>query len=206
MDKTAAEFIPQTSSLAKLKKAAQHCQGCDLYKHATQIVFGEGNPHAPLMLVGEQPGNKEDLLGKPFVGGAGRLLHQLVEELDLDEDFIYYTNSVKHFKFEQIGNRRQHRSPSAPEIHACHPWIISELKIVQPKVVLCLGATAAKSLISPSFHLQKERGNLIDKSSYQILATYHPSAILRAKRYHQDKALRSALKADLLLAYQTAHH
>ncbi|USQ15541.1 UdgX family uracil-DNA binding protein (plasmid) [Legionella lytica] len=206
MDKTAAEFIPQTASLAKLKNAAQQCKGCDLYKHATQTVFGEGNPHAPLMLVGEQPGNKEDLSGKPFVGSAGRLLHQLVEELELDEHLIYYTNSVKHFKFEQIGNRRQHRAPSAPEIRACHPWIISELKIVHPKVVLCLGATAAKSLISPSFHLQKERGNLIDKPSYQIMATYHPSAILRAKMYHKDKALRCALKDDLLLAYQTAQN
>ncbi|WP_058532988.1 UdgX family uracil-DNA binding protein [Legionella saoudiensis] len=205
MDKSASEFIPNTSSLAKLKEAALHCKGCDLYKHATQTVFGDGNPHAPLMLVGEQPGNKEDLEGKPFVGAAGLLLHQLVEELDLDEDLLYYTNSVKHFKFQQIGNRRQHRSPSEPEIRACHPWIISELKIVQPKVVLCLGATAAKSLINPNFHLQKERGHLIQEPSYQIMATYHPSAILRAKMFHKDKEIRATLKEDLLLAYETAH-
>lgn len=200
----AIDYIPKTSSIKKLKESAKNCQGCDLYKNATQTVFGEGNIHAPLLLVGEQPGNKEDLIGKPFVGPAGRLLHNTLAELDIDESLIYVTNTVKHFKFAQNGNTRQHRSPSEHEIRACKPWLLAELESIQPKVVLCLGATSAKALIDPNFHLHKERGIFVNKTHYMVSATYHPSAILRAKRFKNDEAILTYFKEDLLLAYQKA--
>lgn len=202
--RSAADFIPTTHSLKTLQSAARHCQGCDLYKKATQTVFGEGSSHAPLVLVGEQPGNKEDLAGKPFVGPAGRLLHQVMKELEMEEDLVYVTNTVKHFKFEAKRTFRQHRAPNPSEIHACVPWIHSELKIIQPKMVLCLGSTAAKALINPHFQLVKERGTLITQEHYNIMATYHPSALLRAKAFQKDTLLINAFKADLLLAYRTS--
>ena len=199
---SAAEYIPNTASLDKLKKAARLCHGCHLYKQATQTVFGAGNKQASLMLVGEQPGNKEDLMGKPFVGPAGRLLHKTLTELEIDEDLIYFTNSIKHFKFEMKGKIRQHRSPVTYEINACKPWLLAELKIIRPRVILCLGATSAKELIDPHFHLQKSRGILTHKPHYRVIATYHPSAILRAKLFNNDKTLLTYFKQDLQLAYQ----
>ncbi len=155
-------FVPETHSLPVLREALPRCEGCDLYKPATQAVFGAGLEHVPIMLVGEQPGNDEDLAGKPFVGPAGKVLDQALEELGFDRASMYVTNAVKHFKFVERGKRRIHESPNLKEITACRPWLLAELDAVQPKVVVCLGASAAKSLLGAKFALMKDRGKIVE--------------------------------------------
>ncbi|HVY53491.1 MAG TPA: UdgX family uracil-DNA binding protein, partial [Gammaproteobacteria bacterium] len=189
------DFLPAKLTLSALNKAAQHCEGCHLYQDATQTVFGEGSKDAQLIIVGEIPGDKEDIQGKPFVGPAGALLRQALEFSDLDWEDIYLTNVVKHFKFYYKNNRRMHRSPVGAEIKACKPWLDAEIKVVQPKVIVCLGAVAAKSLIDKKFQINKSRGkwfeyNFTENISGKVLATYHPSAILRAP----DEVARHEMK------------
>ncbi|HEX2548655.1 MAG TPA: UdgX family uracil-DNA binding protein [Gammaproteobacteria bacterium] len=190
---SAADYFPKRKTLTAFKKAALKCHGCPLYKKATQTVFGEGSYKAKLIVVGEIPGNKEDLTGKPFQGPAGTLLHQSLEKINLKLDDVYFTNVVKHFKFSLINNKRMHRSPVTSEINACLPWLKAEVEIIQPKIILCLGATAAKSIIDKKFQLLKNRGKWFTAfENIQILVTYHPSAILRAGSHearHQMKII-----------------
>lgn len=178
---SAVEFLPARLSLRSLRQAAAECEGCDLYKYATQTVFGEGPARARMMMVGEQPGDSEDRLGHPFVGPAGRVLHRAMEEAGIDLRHVYVTNAVKHFKFVERGKRRIHAKPKTIEIRACKPWLEAEIAVIHPALVLALGATAAQSLLGSSFRLLANRGKLIaDALPYPVMATIHPSAILRA--------------------------
>src|SRR5713101_1279465 len=172
---------PDTSSLAELRDVACECKACHLYKRATQTVFGEGPKDAAIMLVGEQPGDYEDQEGKPFVGPAGKIMDQALEEAGIDRKEVYVTNAVKHFKWEPRGKRRIHKKPNSREIAACHPWLEAEIALVKPKVIVCLGATAAQALLGPKFRVSTQRGEFIESTlaSY-IVATVHPSSILRA--------------------------
>jgi DNA polymerase len=163
-----------------LREAAQQCRGCDLWKRGTQTVFGEGKAGAEVMLVGEQPGNDEDLQGRPFVGPAGRVLDKGLEAAGIDRDDVYVTNAVKHFKWEPRGKRRIHKKPNAMQIAACRPWFDEEVKAVRPKVIVCLGATAAQALLGPKFKVTQDRGRIISAGDVPIIATVHPSSILRA--------------------------
>ena len=171
---------PETSSLATLKSAAKSCTACHLYKHATQTVFGEGAKGATLMLLGEQPGDQEDLAGKPFVGPAGRILDRALEEAGIDRDWVYVTNTVKHFKWEPRGKRRIHKKPNSREIAACRPWLEAELRVVRPGVLVCLGATAAQAVLGPAFRVTRARGKVFESElAPKVLATVHPSSLLR---------------------------
>ena len=175
------EYLPPRLSLSSLRKAASHCRGCDLYRYATQTVFGEGKARARFMLVGEQPGDTEDLAGHPFVGPAGRVLHDGMNEAGIDPRDAYVTNAVKHFKFVERGKRRIHQKPKVIEIQACRPWLEAEIAVVKPQLVVALGATAARSLLGPAFRLTKHRGELVESPIAQrVMATVHPSSILRA--------------------------
>jgi len=186
---TAAAYLPERLSLPQLREAVQGCRGCDLYRNATQAVFGEGARHADVMLVGEQPGDKEDLAGRPFVGPAGRLLDQALEEAGIDRTQTYVTNAVKHFKWQARGKRRIHQKPSWSESVACRPWLEAELAVVEPRVVVCLGATAAQSLLGRDFRVTQHRGELLESPlAEHVVATVHPSSILR----QQDEASRQA--------------
>jgi uracil-DNA glycosylase len=186
---TAADFLPEKKTLAALREAVQLCCGCDLYENATQAVFGEGAGDAEVFLVGEQPGDKEDLAGRPFVGPAGQLLDRALEEAGIDRGKAYVTNAVKHFKWQARGKRRIHQKPSWSEAVACRPWLEAELDAVQPRVVVCLGATAAQSLLGRDFRVTKHRGELLDSDlAEHVTATIHPSAILR----QQDEESRDA--------------
>jgi len=178
---SAEEYMPDKLSLTSLKRASADCKACDLWEHGTQTVFGEGSRKADVMLVGEQPGNEEDLSGKPFVGPAGRLLDKALAEAGIDRSRAYVTNIVKHFKWEPRGKRRIHKKPNAIEIRACRPWLESELLVVKPRVVVCLGATAAQSLLGKQFKVTQQRGRVIKSDlAPVVLATVHPSSILRA--------------------------
>jgi DNA polymerase len=179
--KTSAEdFFPDRKSLKAFREAAAGCQACDLWKRGTQTVFGEGGRRAEIVFVGEQPGNEEDLSGKPFVGPAGRLLDEALIEAGIDRTQTYVTNVVKHFKWEPRGKRRIHKKPNAGEISACRPWLEAEISLVRPKVIVCLGATAAQALLGPKFKVSKQRGQFIESTlAPYILATVHPSSILR---------------------------
>lgn len=177
---TAAPFIPSNPTLPKLIEAARGCTGCDLYKRGTQTVFGEGRPHSLVMFVGEQPGDKEDLEGRPFVGPTGALLDKALAEAGIDRQQVYVTNAVKHFKWEPKGKRRMHRKPSTLQIAACRPWLEAEIKVIKPRVIVCLGATAAQSLLGKDFRVTQQRGQLIPGDPAPFLATVHPSSILRA--------------------------
>ena len=178
---SAEEFFPEKNSLAAFRAAAADCKACDLWKRGTQTVFGEGRRRAVALFVGEQPGNDEDLAGKPFIGPAGRLLDSALEEAGIDRSQIYVTNVVKHFKWEPRGKRRIHKKPNAGEISACRPWLEAEIALVKPKVIVALGATAAQALLGPSFRVTKQRGQFIESTlAPYIMATIHPSAILRA--------------------------
>jgi DNA polymerase len=171
------------SSLSTLRRAAKDCKACDLWKHATQTVFGEGSPKASIMLVGEQPGDQEDLAGRPFVGPAGRLLDEALAEAGIDRDEVYLTNVVKHFKWTlaERGKRRIHKKPRYSEIHACRPWLDAELEAVKPKILVCLGATAAQALFGRDFSVTRQRGELVEGELAPLAtATVHPSSILRA--------------------------
>jgi len=177
---SAADFLPQRRTLPNMREAAQHCRGCDLWKNATQAVFGEGKPGAEVMLVGEQPGDQEDLQGRPFVGPAGKLLDRALEAAGIDRDDVYVTNVVKHFKWEPRGKRRIHKKPSAMEIAACRPWFDEEVRVVKPSVIVCMGATAAQALLGRNFKVTQERGKVISREGIRFVATVHPSSILRA--------------------------
>jgi uracil-DNA glycosylase len=178
---TAEIYVPPNPSLTSLRKAAMTCKACDLYKRGTQTVFGEGARHAETMFVGEQPGNEEDLAGKPFVGPAGKLLDKALEAAGIDRTQTYVTNVVKHFKWVPRGKKRIHEKPNSGEIRACLPWFEWELKMVQPKIVVCLGATAAQAILGKQFRVTQERGKLVQSSiAGKVIATVHPSSILRA--------------------------
>ncbi len=177
---TAATLIPEKLSLPKLQAAARNCRGCDLWERATQTVFGEGAAPAQVMFVGEQPGDKEDLKGKPFVGPAGGILNKALQEAGIDRKQVYVTNAVKHFKWEPRGKRRIHKKPNAIEITACRPWLEAEIEVVRPEVVVALGATAAQALLGKDFRVTQRRGELIPSDGRYLTATVHPSSILRA--------------------------
>jgi uracil-DNA glycosylase len=181
LDETAAPLIPPRPSLKKLREVAAGCKACPLWKTGTQTVFGEGSPKAEVMFVGEQPGDQEDKEGKPFVGPAGRLLDKAMEEAGIDRSTAYVTNVVKHFKWKAQGKRRIHQKPSWSEIAACVPWLESELAVVKPRVLVCLGATAAQSLLGRQFRVTQHRGEPVESElAPVVLATVHPSSILRA--------------------------
>jgi len=182
---TAAPLVPDKPTLPKLRRAAADCKACDLWERGTQTVFGEGGAQAKVMFVGEQPGDREDLEGRPFIGPAGGLLDKALAEAGIDRAEVYVTNVVKHFKWEPHGGgtkRRIHAKPNQGEINACRPWLDAELSVVKPKVIVCLGATAAQALLGKSFRVTKMRGELISDSPMApyVLATVHPSSILRA--------------------------
>ena len=173
--------IPADATLPGLAKASKNCQACDLWKRGTQTVFGEGVPGASVMLVGEQPGDQEDLQGQPFVGPAGKLLDAALERAGIARERTYITNAVKHFKWEPRGRRRIHKKPNTAEIAACRPWLDAEIAAVQPKIIVCLGATAAQSLLGRDFRVTQQRGQLLkSKLALLVMATVHPSSILRA--------------------------
>jgi DNA polymerase len=181
LQSSAEDFFPKRKSLKAFRDAAADCKGCELWKRGTQTVFGEGARRAEVLFVGEQPGNEEDLSGKPFVGPAGRLLNDALDEAGIDRSLTYVTNVVKHFKWEPRGKRRIHKKPNAGEIAACRPWLEAEIGLIKPKVIVCLGATAAKALLGPKFRVSKQRGQFIESTlAPYILATVHPSSILRA--------------------------
>jgi DNA polymerase len=195
---TGASFIPDNRSLPVLQQGIRACQGCELHRYATQPVFGSGPATARLMLIGEQPGDEEDLKGEPFVGPAGRLLDTLLADAAIDRTAVYVTNAVKHFKFIERGKRRLHESPRASEIFACRPWLLAELEAVRPELVVCLGATASKSLLGANFGLMRERGKLVSSPyANRVIATIHPSAILRAADPGRSAEMRSMLLSDL---------
>jgi DNA polymerase len=178
---TAARYIPPKPTLASVREAAKGCKACDLWKSGTQTVFGEGQRRARIVLVGEQPGDQEDVAGRPFVGPAGRLLDKALEAAGIDRGDVYVTNVVKHFKWEPRGKRRIHKKPNAAEIEACRPWLDVELALVKPELVVCLGATAAQALLGRNFKVSLQRGQFIEGVLDAIVtATVHPSSILRA--------------------------
>jgi uracil-DNA glycosylase family protein len=196
---------PDTASLTVLREAARHCTACHLYKRATQTVFGEGPKGATMMLVGEQPGDYEDVAGKPFVGPAGKIMDRALEEAGIDRSEVYVTNAVKHFKWEPRGKRRIHQKPNSREIAACRPWLEAELRIVKPKLVVAMGATAAQTIFGPSFRVTRERGKVSSsKLAPRVLATVHPSSLLRqpdeASREREYKLFVADLRAALRAA------
>jgi uracil-DNA glycosylase len=193
----ARELIPSGRGVGALRAAAADCRACPLWRDATQTVFGRGPARAQVMLVGEQPGDKEDRIGEPFVGPAGDLLEKAVADAGLEYDRLYVTNAVKHFKFEMRGKRRIHQTPKKLELDACHPWLEEELRRVKPEVVGLLGATAAKSLLGSSFRVSKQRGELLEvEFADAAVATYHPSSILRGPPEERREAY-AALVDDL---------
>ena len=196
--------VPESRSLDELRQAAGGCKACDLWERGTQTVFGEGSTNAEVMLVGEQPGDQEDVQGRPFVGPAGRVLDEALAEAGIDRAKVYVTNVVKHFNWEPRGKRRIHKKPNAEEITACRPWLEAELEAVKPRLLVCLGATAAQALLGRSFRVTKDRGRLVDSPlAPMVMATVHPSSILRTaddetrhiemKRFVED--LRHAAEA-----------
>jgi DNA polymerase len=190
---SAADFIPPRPTLPQLRQAAAGCRGCDLWVDATQTVFGEGPTNATLMLVGEQPGDQEDRAGRPFVGPAGRLLEEGLEAAGIDRREVYVTNAVKHFKFvrQELIRRRLHKKPSAAEVRACNPWLREEVRLVRPKLVVALGSTAAQALLGNSFRVTQHRGEVV-KSDWAgpVVATVHPSSVLRAPSEYRADARR----------------
>jgi DNA polymerase len=180
-NRSAADFLPQRRTLASLKKAAQGCRGCDLYKDATQTVFGEGDRNAAAIFVGEQPGDREDREGHPFVGPAGQLLRDAMNAAGIAPDDVYITNAVKHFKYVMRGKRRIHAKPKVIEVRACAPWLQSEIAVVKPRLIVALGATAAGALLGPAFRVTQRRGEVVARPpGPPVVATVHPSSILRA--------------------------
>jgi uracil-DNA glycosylase len=186
--------------LPELRAAAKRCKACPLWANATQTVFGAGDPHARVMLVGEQPGDEEDRKGLPFVGPAGRLLDRALEAAGVDRDHLYVTNAVKHFKWEPRGKRRLHKTPAQREIEACHQWLEGEIAALRPEVIVCLGATAAKALLGPAFKVSVSRGKLVASPfASHVFATFHPSALLRLRdEKEKEQAFRQLVK-DLSL-------
>jgi DNA polymerase len=202
--RSAAPFVPSTTSLRVIAEAVQKCRGCDLYKYATQAVFGEGPKRARVMLVGEQPGDQEDRQGEPFVGPAGALLDKALGDAGIPRSQAYLTNAVKHFKWEPRGKRRIHKKPRVSEMKACRPWLEAELRVVKPAVLVCLGATAAQSVMGPRFKLMQNHGTLLQSPLGQpVVATIHPSAVLRAPDSEGRRAAYEMLVADLKVAART---
>ena len=189
---TAALWVPEHADIEGLKKAAVDCQGCELWQGATQVVFSAGNPQAPLALVGEQPGDVEDRKGIPFVGPAGRLLQEALDEAGVPREDVYVTNAVKHFRFTERGKRRIHATPQVSHIRACLPWLEAELTLVDPALIVCLGATAARALLGSTFRVTKQRGEVLELATpvgiRPVLATVHPSAVLRATAEERNEA------------------
>ena len=201
--KDASRLIPNRPTLARVRAAARDCAACDLYKHATQTVFGEGAAHAKLMLVGEQPGDVEDLSGHPFVGPAGKLLDRALAEAGIDRAQVYVTNVVKHFKWEPRGKRRIHKKPNAGEMAACRPWIDTEIALVKPHAIVCLGATAAQTLLGKGFKVTAHRGEFIKSPlAPLVLATVHPSSLLRAPDEESRRRETRAFIEDLRLTWR----
>ena len=189
-----------STSLEDVRAAAAGCQACDLWKLGTQTVFGEGAETAKLMLVGEQPGDKEDVAGRPFVGPAGRILDEALEDAGIDRSDVYVTNAVKHFKWEARGKRRLHKRPDAREVAACRPWLDREIELVRPQLVVCMGATAAQALLGRTFKVTKQRGELFpQEAGYVVTATVHPSSILRAPDAETREREMAAFTEDLRL-------
>jgi len=198
LELSAAAFLPPRSDLTALREASRHCEGCPLWARATQTVFGEGNPHARMLVVGEQPGDAEDRLGRPFVGPAGHLLDRCLEDAGIDRDLIYVTNAVKHFKWEPRGKRRIHTRPSTREVRACRPWLDAELAGIEPAVIVAMGATAAQGILGRTFRLTEHRGEVVlDPAGRPVVATLHPSAILRMDDDARRAAERAAFTDDL---------
>jgi uracil-DNA glycosylase family protein len=196
--KTAEPLIPDRPTLPSLRDAAADCRACHLWKLGTQTVFGEGRKKSVIMLVGEQPGNSEDLEGRPFVGPAGALLDRALEEAGIDRAAVYVTNIVKHFKWEPRGKKRIHKKPNAAEITACRPWLNAEIAVVRPAAIICLGATAVQAIIGPKFKVTTGRGTLVDSPLAPIVsATVHPSSILRAPTTEQRQTETERFIDDL---------
>jgi DNA polymerase len=203
---TAAPFVPSAGGLDVLTEASRACRGCPLYANAIQTVFGEGRPDAPLILVGEQPGDNEDKQGHPFVGPAGGVLWRCLEEAGATRDDVYATNAVKHFKNEPRGKRRMHKKPTTAEVEACHPWLDAELRLLAGRTVVCLGATAARAVLGRTVPIAASRGNRFQVGERvggrDVFVTYHPSAVLRADEAAAE--VRAALVADLAAAWRHA--
>ena len=196
---TAAEFVPPTLTLPSLREAVQGCRGCDLYLAATQAVFGEGVRRAHVMLVGEQPGDSEDLAGRPFVGPAGRLLDEGLAEAGIPRADAYVTNAVKHFKFERRGKRRIHDKPTFYQVKACRPWLEAELAVIRPPILILLGATAAQSLLGSSFRVTQHRGEVLSTPhALWTFVTVHPSSVLRAPDEDARRTARAGFFSDLV--------
>jgi DNA polymerase len=197
---TDAALIPPHPTLQTLRQTAANCKACDLWKTGTQTVFGEGSPHARIMFVGEQPGDREDLAGKPFVGPAGKLLDQALAQIGIDRANVYVTNVVKHFKWvpDERGKRRIHKKPRYSEINACRPWLDAELAVVKPQVLVCLGATAAQALLGKDFSVTRRRGELVESGlAPYVMATVHPSSILRAVDHESRHLQMESFVEDL---------
>ncbi|HEY2102566.1 MAG TPA: UdgX family uracil-DNA binding protein [Chthoniobacterales bacterium] len=197
--------VPDTTSLIKVAAAAKRCTACPLYKNATQTVFGEGPQRATMMMIGEQPGDYEDVAGKPFVGPAGKILDRALVDAGIARDKVYVTNAVKHFKWEPRGKRRIHQKPSSRDIAACRPWLEAELGLVEPHVVVCLGATAGQAIFGPAFRVTKERGKLLESPyAKKIVATVHPSSLLRQPDEESREREYRLFVADLRVALKAA--
>ncbi len=195
MPQPAASFFPERLTLSGLAAAAEGCTACDLYRQATQTVFGEGPRRAAAVLVGEQPGDQEDLVGKPFVGPAGRVLDEALAAAGIAREEVYLTNAVKHFKWVSRGKRRIHQKPNLGEVRACRPWLEAELAVIEPRGIVCLGATAAQALLGPQFRITRDHGQFFESPlAGWVTATLHPSAILRMP----DEAAREAARAELI--------
>jgi uracil-DNA glycosylase len=209
---SAAPFVPDERSLPVLAKAVQKCEGCDLYRHATQAVFGEiesrngsAKPKVAILMIGEQPGDQEDKLGRPFVGPAGKVLDKALEEAGIDRSEVYVTNAVKHFKWEPRGKLRLHKKPTMKEINACRPWLDAELQTVKPKLIVALGATAAQGLLGSSFRITQAHGQVQEVPGLPpIIATLHPSAVLRAQTDEDRHSQMRTLVADLRISAKIA--
>jgi uracil-DNA glycosylase len=196
----ATPFLPESKDLESLQRAVEGCRGCGLYRDATQAVFGEGGGSSRIVMVGEQPGDAEDRQGRPFVGPAGKLLDKALEQAGIDRTKVYLTNAVKHFKFEQRGKRRLHKKPSDSEIGACRPWLEAEISRIRPEVIVCLGATATRAVLGKQYRLTRERGKFVAHPwAPHVIATIHPSAILRAPEEDQRHAEFAQFLADLNL-------
>lgn len=203
---TAAPLIPPHPTLSQLQEAAAGCKACDLWKSGTQTVFGEGPEDAEVMLVGEQPGDREDQAGRPFVGPAGALLNGALEEAGIVREAVYVTNTVKHFKWEPRGKRRIHKKPNAAEVAACRPWLEAEIKLIQPKIIVCLGATAAQALLGKEFRVSRQRGELLPSPfGGRILATVHPSSLLRIEDEAERREAHARFVDDLKKVSEALH-
>lgn len=201
---TARAGVPERPSLTRLRSAATDCRGCELWRDATQVVFSTGPARASMALVGEQPGDREDLVGEPFVGPAGRLLDEALAAAGADREVVYLTNAVKHFRHEQRGKRRLHVKPDLSHLVACHPWLEAELEVVDPDVVVCLGASAGRSVLGRAVRIGAERGAVLEAGGRRIVITSHPSAVLRLRGKDGYDDAFAALVADLRVAVEAA--